>query len=248
MDHPNLVSSDSNHSTSSSSTTTSIDDFPNPAQQFDCLQSWINFTMAYNSLTVQDYNSISLNTFGIQNQSSPIFPMYDINRTMNVASIPPLQTLFPFLFKSSNENDSTVCNVSQRKIARPMSTDGIKHCPPAVGNSGKRKDYCYVCKKFIISSTGRCQGPRRHILQFHVKNPLYLCKLCNFSSTYDKFHVTSHIKRFHNITKNTDAYMINNKCYQQAEVCIWYRSCFELPGEINHSQQDEKAFIGELSS
>uniref|UniRef100_A0A0N4Z0M0 Mitochondrial carrier domain-containing protein n=1 Tax=Parastrongyloides trichosuri TaxID=131310 RepID=A0A0N4Z0M0_PARTI len=112
------------------------------------------------------------------------------------------------------------------KSSDTILSNNLEQATPIKCYNGKKKNYCYVCDKYIVNRNGRNQGPRRHVLQVHMKKPLYMCGICNYSSTYDKYHVTSHIKRIHDI-ENTDEYIINNKYEQEPEVCIWYKKCFE---------------------
>uniref|UniRef100_A0A0N5B7N2 C2H2-type domain-containing protein n=1 Tax=Strongyloides papillosus TaxID=174720 RepID=A0A0N5B7N2_STREA len=132
-------------------------------------------------------------------------------------------------FSTKNSAESSKKDTSDMSVSSDTAiNDADNHEPttPTKGCNGKKKNYCYVCEKYIVNKNGRNQGPRRHVLQVHMKKPLYLCRICNYSSTYDKYHVTSHIKRIHDI-EDTDDYIINNKYEQEPEVCIWYKKCFE---------------------
>ncbi|CAJ0589391.1 unnamed protein product [Cylicocyclus nassatus] len=120
-----------------------------------------------------------------------------------------------------------------------FSTSSPAEATPLRRNSlrGYKKTFCAICKVNINRDGKRSQGPRRHLLQHHVQRPLFQCPHCSHSSFYDKFHVTSHMRRIHQ--DNSDK-IINRSSEFVEEVNMWYKRCF---GEGNEMM--EKTEIAE---
>ncbi|KHN80012.1 Formin-homology and zinc finger domains protein 1 [Toxocara canis] len=99
-----------------------------------------------------------------------------------------------------------------------------------------RRDYCNLCQSTIHAEGRRSQGPRRHALQFHVMKPLYKCKLCDYSSSYDKYHIVSHARRVHGINRPRDV-LLNNTAEFESDIQYWTQRCFGANvNELSESQ------------
>uniref|UniRef100_A0AC35F3Y4 FH2 domain-containing protein n=1 Tax=Panagrolaimus sp. PS1159 TaxID=55785 RepID=A0AC35F3Y4_9BILA len=62
--------------------------------------------------------------------------------------------------------------------------------------------YCVLCQKNVHSSKLPC-----HIRQCHVGKPMFQCPACDFTSTYSKNNVKSHMVSLHGITGDPISYM-----------------------------------------
>ncbi|VDM66740.1 unnamed protein product [Strongylus vulgaris] len=113
-----------------------------------------------------------------------------------------------------DSEDSGFSSTSSAVESTPVSRNSIR---------GYKKTYCTICKININKEGKRSQGPRRHLLQHHVRRPLFQCPHCSHSSFYDKFHVTSHMRRIHQ--DNSDK-IINRSSEFAEEVDFWYKRCF----------------------
>ncbi|XGW03500.1 hypothetical protein V3C99_015019, partial [Haemonchus contortus] len=116
-----------------------------------------------------------------------------------------------------------------------ISSGASSLCTPISRNTvrGYKKTYCSICKMHINKDGKRSQGPRRHLLQYHVRRPLFQCPHCSHASFYDKFHVTSHMRRIH---QDNSERLINRSSEFEDEVEEWYERCF---GERRNSNGNE---------
>ncbi|KAE9421571.1 hypothetical protein Angca_004715 [Angiostrongylus cantonensis] len=168
--------------------------------------------------------------------SSGIYSQYPLSYNGN-ESLGKLSSAFTsrsasFLCDSSSESDiSKHLLPSQITSGRtPLTDSGFLSSSsssrtPVVRNvvRGYKKTYCFVCKVDITKAGKRSQGPRRHLLQHHVRRPLFQCPHCSHSSFYDKFHVTSHMRRIHHDKSDQ---LINRAAEFDSEVDEWYERCF----------------------
>uniref|UniRef100_A0A0N5CEE8 FH2 domain-containing protein n=1 Tax=Strongyloides papillosus TaxID=174720 RepID=A0A0N5CEE8_STREA len=77
----------------------------------------------------------------------------------------------------------------------------------ASGNEKKRSypytfQYCVLCQKNVHSSKLPC-----HIRQCHVAKPMFRCPSCDFTSTYSKNNVKSHMVSLHGLAGDPISYM-----------------------------------------
>ncbi|EGT33613.1 CBN-FOZI-1 protein [Caenorhabditis brenneri] len=62
--------------------------------------------------------------------------------------------------------------------------------------------YCVICQKDVHSSKLPC-----HIRQCHVAKPMFQCPACDFTSTYSKNNVKSHMVSLHGLAGDPISYM-----------------------------------------
>ncbi|VDL76478.1 unnamed protein product [Nippostrongylus brasiliensis] len=117
---------------------------------------------------------------------------------------------------TSSFQDSGISSASSLSGGTPISRHTVR---------GYKKTFCSICKMYINKEGKRSQGPKRHLLQYHVRRPLFQCPHCSHSSFYDKFHVTSHMRRIHN--DHSDR-IVNRSSEFEDEVELWYERCFGL--------------------
>uniref|UniRef100_A0A7I4YT41 C2H2-type domain-containing protein n=1 Tax=Haemonchus contortus TaxID=6289 RepID=A0A7I4YT41_HAECO len=133
----------------------------------------------------------------------------------------PSYTLKPF--NSTLQSDSGISSGAS-SLSTPLGRNTVR---------GYKKTYCSICKMHINKDGKRSQGPRRHLLQYHVRRPLFQCPHCSHASFYDKFHVTSHMRRIH---QDNSERLINRSSEFEDEVEEWYERCF---GERRNSNGSE---------
>ncbi|RCN31767.1 hypothetical protein ANCCAN_22442 [Ancylostoma caninum] len=134
-------------------------------------------------------------------------------------------------YSTSLSEDSGFLSTSSTAETTPVSRTAVR---------GYKKTYCMICKVNINKEGKRSQGPRRHLLQHHVRRPLFQCPHCSHSSFYDKFHVTSHMRRIH---QDHSDRLINRSSEFEDEVDLWYQvkfnhysRCFGEVGEAKAEQ------------
>ncbi|KAL6743244.1 hypothetical protein Aduo_016309 [Ancylostoma duodenale] len=127
-------------------------------------------------------------------------------------------------YSTSQSEDSGFLSTSSAAETTPVSRTTVR---------GYKKTYCMICKVNINKEGKRSQGPRRHLLQHHVRRPLFQCPHCSHSSFYDKFHVTSHMRRIH---QDHSDRLINRSSEFEDEVDLWYQRCFGEVGEARAEQ------------
>uniref|UniRef100_A0A1I7XK61 C2H2-type domain-containing protein n=1 Tax=Heterorhabditis bacteriophora TaxID=37862 RepID=A0A1I7XK61_HETBA len=110
-----------------------------------------------------------------------------------------------------SSSDSGVSSASSSGLSTPLMKRKSR--------TSHKKAYCMICNVFIYKEGKRSQGPRRHVLQHHVRRPLYQCPHCSHSSFYDKHHVTSHMRRLHRDTSNS---LVNRTSEFEEEIKKWY--------------------------
>lgn len=62
--------------------------------------------------------------------------------------------------------------------------------------------FCVICQKDVHSSKLPC-----HIRQCHVAKPMFQCPACDFTSTYSKNNVKSHMVSLHGLAGDPISYM-----------------------------------------
>ncbi|KAI6202172.1 hypothetical protein M3Y96_00920300 [Aphelenchoides besseyi] len=62
--------------------------------------------------------------------------------------------------------------------------------------------FCVLCSKNVHSSKLPC-----HIRQMHISKPMFRCPACDFTSTYSKNNVKSHMVSLHNLATEPISYM-----------------------------------------
>ncbi|KAK5973739.1 hypothetical protein GCK32_007637 [Trichostrongylus colubriformis] len=145
--------------------------------------------------------------------------------------------------KSSVYNSNNLCYSGNPFTSSLQSDSGISSSSssgtPITRNTvrGYKKTYCSICKMHINKDGKRSQGPRRHLLQYHVRRPLFQCPHCSHSSFYDKFHVTSHMRRIH---QDTSERLINRSSEFEDEVEEWYERCFDDRKNGNEKRQSSQ--------
>lgn len=150
-------------------------------------------------------------TDSLSSQLSPpprLFPMNDTPAPNGGFSQPKKA------FSSSLQSDSGISSASSLSSATSAGRSTVR---------GYKKTFCNICKMHINKEGKRSQGPRRHLLQYHVRRPLFQCPHCSHASFYDKFHVTSHMRRIH---QDTSDRLINRSSEFDDEVECWYERCF----------------------
>ncbi|KAL3095444.1 hypothetical protein niasHS_007543 [Heterodera schachtii] len=76
------------------------------------------------------------------------------------------------------------------------------------GGDGRKRSYpytfqfCVLCQKNVHSSKLPC-----HIRQCHVGKPMFQCPVCDFTSTYSKNNVKSHMVSLHGLAGDPISYM-----------------------------------------
>ncbi|KJH49943.1 hypothetical protein DICVIV_03890 [Dictyocaulus viviparus] len=148
-----------------------------------------------------------------------------------------------FLQYADCEGETAPCSIKSENLSvksdsgffSSVSSSGTPISRIAV--RGYKKTYCFVCKRHINKEGKRSQGPRRHLLQHHVRRPLFQCPHCSHSSFYDKFHVTSHMKRIHHDKSDR---LINRSSEFDSEVEEWYKRCFGDDKSIANLEEDKE--------
>ena len=147
-------------------------------------------------------------------------------------------TLFQLLSAFSqplDEQSETQKTVRFKRSITPKTVDEPR--------SRSKKVFCKVCQSSIVKEGGRSQGQffflsfqfsqfsgaRRHLLQHHIKKSLYRCKVCDYTSNYDKGHVKAHIRRIHQGVGEVESLKSD-----EDEEKLWMELCFGkedfLPG------------------
>ncbi|KAK6758679.1 hypothetical protein RB195_016104 [Necator americanus] len=166
-------------------------------------------------------------------------PSTSLNQRTTIASAdrcsPPPQ-LVPYSTPLSD--DSGFSSTASGADSTPVTRSTVR---------GYKKTYCTICKVNINKEGKRSQGPRRHLLQHHVRRPLFQCPHCSHSSFYDKFHVTSHMRRIH---QDHSDRLINRSSEFEDEVDQWYKRCFGDVGEteLEKSENSESSSSHQLPS
>ncbi|KHJ99248.1 hypothetical protein OESDEN_00771 [Oesophagostomum dentatum] len=77
--------------------------------------------------------------------------------------------------------------------------------------------FCVICQKDVHSSKLPC-----HIRQCHVAKPMFQCPACDFTSTYSKNNVKSHMVSLHGLAGDPISYMDK----YAAQVDEFMKMCF----------------------
>ncbi|CAJ0939688.1 unnamed protein product, partial [Mesorhabditis belari] len=104
-----------------------------------------------------------------------------------------------------------------------------------------RKEFCYICNDVISIEGKRSQGPRRHIVQKHLKAMLFRCPHpnCGHGSVYDRHHVTSHMKRMHG--DHSEKVIVGSE-EAETEIQAWYEKCFARPESFSENRMNLENF------
>uniref|UniRef100_A0AC35UAT1 FH2 domain-containing protein n=1 Tax=Rhabditophanes sp. KR3021 TaxID=114890 RepID=A0AC35UAT1_9BILA len=103
---------------------------------------------------------------------------------------------FPTLPSATNIfSQNTKKNEASSRSRRQGSTENPRKYPVSF-------QWCELCKKNIHSSKLPC-----HIRQVHIAKPMFRCPECDFTSTYSKNNVKSHIVSLHNISVEPQNFM-----------------------------------------
>uniref|UniRef100_A0A915BNN6 C2H2-type domain-containing protein n=1 Tax=Parascaris univalens TaxID=6257 RepID=A0A915BNN6_PARUN len=144
----------------------------------------------------------------------------------------PQAMLTPFTTPLTGFSPTSSCyfagpSVTSQLQNTPTNIDDERFTRKRKGNFSHRtrRDYCNLCKSTIHAEGRRSQGPRRHVLQFHVMKPLYRCKLCEYSSPYDKYHIASHARRVHGTDRLRDV-LVDNAAEFEDDIQYWTQKCF----------------------
>ncbi|VDK53137.1 unnamed protein product [Anisakis simplex] len=150
------------------------------------------------------------------------------NVPMGASIIPGMSGMIAYPMATSHQqhyqqapgqsSSTPITTNSQSAIARKRKLATISH--------RQRRNYCSICQSVIHAEGRRSQGPRRHVLQFHVMKPLYRCRLCEYSSPYDKYHIASHAKRVHATDRLSDI-LIDNTSEFEDDIQYWTERCFD---------------------
>ncbi|PAV90025.1 hypothetical protein WR25_07648 [Diploscapter pachys] len=155
--------------------------------------------------------------------SSPAISNSSHSSIGSTPSIPVLSLLTPPSSSSLQPASSSTDSPSPSADSQEKELlDSMAHKKPA-------NLWCQICMMDIRKNRKRSQGPRRHILQFHLKRPIYFCPYdgCKFSSHYDKFHVSSHMSRIH---KNMPPMKIREEVtFYEHQIDQLFSACFHHP-------------------
>ncbi|CEF66993.1 Formin, FH2 domain-containing protein [Strongyloides ratti] len=97
---------------------------------------------------------------------------------------------------------------SNKKLSQDSILNStINNMQQSNGNEKKRTypytfQYCVLCQKNVHSSKLPC-----HIRQCHVAKPMFRCPSCDFTSTYSKNNVKSHMVSLHGLAGDPISYM-----------------------------------------
>uniref|UniRef100_A0AAF5DEU6 FH2 domain-containing protein n=1 Tax=Strongyloides stercoralis TaxID=6248 RepID=A0AAF5DEU6_STRER len=117
------------------------------------------------------------------------------------------------LFSGTNFSNFTgQLNNTNIQNNKRLSQDGISNnslntIQQSNGSEKKRTypytfQYCVLCQKNVHSSKLPC-----HIRQCHVAKPMFRCPSCDFTSTYSKNNVKSHMVSLHGLAGDPISYM-----------------------------------------
>uniref|UniRef100_A0A0N5A235 FH2 domain-containing protein n=1 Tax=Parastrongyloides trichosuri TaxID=131310 RepID=A0A0N5A235_PARTI len=202
----------------------------NPAMDFSALlnsinrkeQSWEhkNTTKRENSNVEMGNVSTSVN---IQDMI-PKLPIIDNTQNGNFINTftqgDPNAILQLSQLLTNNGNSNIFSNTTFSNFGRQLNNENIQNnkrlsqgsiltsnTQPTNGNEKKRSypytfQYCVLCQKNVHSSKLPC-----HIRQCHVAKPMFRCPSCDFTSTYSKNNVKSHMVSLHGLAGDPISYM-----------------------------------------
>lgn len=184
------------------------------------------------------YEGSSSTTSSVDSFSSSRVGRYSPPPQLSPFDTPPVRNMGGYANNKSPllsllQSDSGISSASSINSGTPMSRRVVR---------AYKKTYCYICRTHINKNGRRSQGPRRHLLQYHVRRPLFQCPHCSHASFYDKFHVTSHMRRIHQ--DYTDR-LVNRSSEFEEEVERWYERCF---GEQRSGTRREEEKLRKNSS
>ncbi|CAJ0578757.1 unnamed protein product, partial [Mesorhabditis spiculigera] len=148
---------------------------------------------------INDFTSM----FGAQLRQLAIFQQMQNQGEQHSAPAPPLFN-----------NPEAMLNYFQAQMAKmqppPMNNQPTRVViAPQQSQNGERKrsypmtfQWCELCQKEVHSSKLPC-----HIRQCHVAKPMFQCPQCDFTSTYSKNNVKSHMVSLHGLAGDPISYM-----------------------------------------
>ncbi|CAJ0603332.1 unnamed protein product [Cylicocyclus nassatus] len=82
---------------------------------------------------------------------------------------------------------------SSRQLAGGVNNLSNSFVSPAFALSAQPRNTCRLCSETNVKHL------ERHVLQHHIKKPMYLCPYCDFSNCYSPASVKDHIKNRHSL-------------------------------------------------
>ncbi|TKR78123.1 hypothetical protein L596_018982 [Steinernema carpocapsae] len=102
----------------------------------------------------------------------------------------------PFLMQQQQQNQLAAAAHQQQVAQQQQQQNDKKRTYPYTFQ------YCVLCQKNVHSSKLPC-----HIRQCHVAKPMFQCPACDFTSTYSKNNVKSHMVSLHGLAGDPISYM-----------------------------------------
>lgn len=109
----------------------------------------------------------------------------------------PLQRQIPQTFEIKDQRNSpkdALNSTQSNKETKRVSLAHKRDFKYIFQNYPYTFQYCILCSKNVHSSKLPC-----HIRQCHVMKPMFQCPACDFTSTYSKNNVKSHMVSLHGL-------------------------------------------------
>ncbi|KAK0417268.1 hypothetical protein QR680_012916 [Steinernema hermaphroditum] len=99
------------------------------------------------------------------------------------------------ILMQQQQQQNQMAAAQQQQVAQQQQQDRKRTYPYTF-------QYCVLCQKNVHSSKLPC-----HIRQCHVAKPMFQCPACDFTSTYSKNNVKSHMVSLHGLAGDPISYM-----------------------------------------